>query len=100
MKQQCSGITKSGERCKITGNLTDGYCYRHRPRETPTTQPEPSPKTEKENVAPPPPEATQASIPEPESSSLLPLVGIVCLLLFVLLLAINGKRKTEFIRLR
>ena len=100
MKQQCSGITKSGERCKITGNLTNGYCYRHQPGKTASVAPESPPKVEKEPVAPQPTEAPRRSSPEPEVSNFLPLVGIACLLLFVLFLAINGKRKAEFIRLR
>jgi hypothetical protein len=28
--QQCKGITTSGQRCKITRNLVDGYCAYHR----------------------------------------------------------------------
>ena len=29
MSEQCKGITKSGAQCKITRNLTDGYCHLH-----------------------------------------------------------------------
>ncbi|NLG19571.1 MAG: hypothetical protein GX556_19805 [Fibrobacter sp.] len=29
MQEQCRGITRSGERCKISGNLKDGYCHLH-----------------------------------------------------------------------
>lgn len=30
MMEQCKGKTKSGERCKMTGKLYNGYCYRHK----------------------------------------------------------------------
>lgn len=30
MEKQCEGITKSGTRCKRTGDFADGYCHLHR----------------------------------------------------------------------
>ena len=34
MEEQCKGITKSGNRCKIKRGLTNGYCRVHRERDT------------------------------------------------------------------
>ena len=57
MKQQCLGTTKNGERCKITGNLVDGYCYRHRPVEkSPAPQPRVESPAEPPHSPPPPAE--------------------------------------------
>ena len=30
MAEQCRGITKAGTQCRITRNLSDGYCRFHR----------------------------------------------------------------------
>lgn len=30
MAQQCRGITKSGQQCKMTGSFENGYCFRHK----------------------------------------------------------------------
>jgi len=30
MAEQCRGITKSGQQCKITGIFDNGYCFRHK----------------------------------------------------------------------
>ncbi|NLP01730.1 MAG: hypothetical protein GX089_04485 [Fibrobacter sp.] len=29
MAQQCKGITRAGQRCKNSRNLTDGFCHLH-----------------------------------------------------------------------
>ncbi len=38
MSEQCRGITKSGERCRIKGNLVDGYCRLHQVQEEDSNQ--------------------------------------------------------------
>jgi len=34
MHEQCKGLTRSGERCKIKAGLVDGYCRLHREQTT------------------------------------------------------------------
>jgi hypothetical protein len=63
MNQQCLGITRSGEKCKITRNLIDGYCHLHRKRQ-PTTKTYETPQDGRI----PSPEPEQASPPTPTAS--------------------------------
>ena len=94
MKQQCLGITKNGERCKITGNLVDGYCYRHRLK-TPPVDAEPL-KEEPVKETPvndPGPSASPPPAGESDSPNLLLIVGIAAFLLLLLASTLRGKRK-------
>ena len=38
MNEQCKGLTRSGERCKIKAGLVDGYCRLHRRKSTETEE--------------------------------------------------------------
>ncbi|MBN1758781.1 MAG: hypothetical protein JW863_10705 [Chitinispirillaceae bacterium] len=100
MKQQCLGITKSGERCKITGNLIDGYCYRHRPKTGEPRKERVTAKSAAPDPTPPPPPAATTEPCESDTSGILLFAGIAALILLLILITTGGKRKTELIRLR
>ena len=94
MTQQCLGTTKSGERCRMTGNFTDGYCHLHRKQQS-NEQKEPSPPP------PPPqekPEFKESAYDKPqEGSNNIALIGLLCLIAVVVLLLMNRKRNIRFI---
>ena len=109
MTQQCRGKTKSGDQCKITGNLVDGYCYRHR-SQNPAAADVPQQDNTEEPPSLPPPPPPRSPVPPQESaatetgpdespSKVMILIGLFAVLVVLLLMAANRKRPAEFIRL-
>jgi len=113
MTQQCRGMTKSGEQCKMTRTLPNGYCFRHQNQAesvTPESEKEPAPtapsdvKREAPPSPPPPPPQNEPESPtETPSANGTPegLVPALFALLFVLLalLFFNRRRQIRFIRM-
>lgn len=91
MEKQCEGITKSGTRCKRTGDFADGYCHLHRRDNVFSTE-------EPENVAvtdAPAEEVVGASpTANPGESSVCQLLPVF-LLLAGLVLLFFGLRRTK-----
>ena len=88
MNQQCRGITRNGEQCKLTGNFADGYCHLHRKQKAP------EPNTAR-NI--PPDSLDREKPPSSEVPSDGPdlqlLLGLIVCMFIILFLAINRRRK-------
>ncbi len=92
MNIQCLGITRNGSRCKMTGNLVDGYCHLHRKKESPDqTTKKPLTGNTPHDEQPPAPEAT-SSATSSESSNFMVLIGLFCIFLLLAAVALKGKR--------
>ena len=50
MKEQCKGITKSGNRCKNSQGLVDGYCRLHKDQASDGTVDEAEEKTRNDDL--------------------------------------------------
>ena len=87
MESQCQGITRSGERCKISRALIDGYCHLHRKRGTAAASiaAEPPPRPEESAVSPQT-HYTEFTPPSPDKRYT-PLILSAFVLLFLLLVA-------------
>jgi hypothetical protein len=91
MTQQCLGTTRNGEQCKITGNLTDGYCHLHR-KQRPSQKAEEQPK--EKSIPSPQPErsssyATPPQYPQLEPLSIKTVLMIAVALFLIILMLIN-----------
>jgi hypothetical protein len=93
MSEQCLGITKSGNRCKITRNLTDGYCRLHHDQYDTNVKPDPGPNEK------PPPFTDPGPVEQPdffdrsESSCMLKVLGLVAMVAALLYFVVRPKRR-------